>query len=116
MTILISATDGAKILAQMTKGKVWNKNGENRVYVKDGYLLVAPETHDTAQVCYHVKSYSRDLVRPAVKAFNDLYAVSASVESGKIAVTIQEDEDGIIAPEGQHEPGVHIVREWVEYR
>lgn len=116
MNTLISAIDGAKILAQMSGGKVWNKNGEARVYVKDGYLLIAPETADTAQVMYFVKSYSRDLVRPAVKAFNDLYTVSASVDSAPVAVTMQEDEDGIVAPEGQHEPGIHIVREWVEYR
>ena len=113
---LISAEDGAKKLAQMVGGRFWAKGGHTRVYTKHGYLSIAPETVTSAQVCYYTKSYEIKDLSPSVQAFNDLYTVSASVSSGPVRVVMQEDEDGCIAPAGQHDPDAHIVREWVEMR
>lgn len=110
---LVSSKEGALILAQMVNGKVWDKKeGEVRVYVGKGYLRVAPETASTSQVQYFCKSYEIPAVKPSVEAFNELYTVSASVGEPKQRILMQEDEDGVIAPLGQHEAGVHIVKEW----
>ena len=112
---LISPKQAAEKLAAIVGGKVWDKKeGEFRVYVTGtkGYLRIAPATTETAQVQYFLKSYEISKVKPAVAAFNDLYTVSASISGQPVTVLMQEDEDGVIAPVGQHEAAIQIVREW----
>lgn len=113
---IVSIDEAAAILNKTIEGKIWNKKeGEVRIYKGQGYIRIAPETMEASQIQYFCKSYDMKSFKPSVEAFNALYTVSAST-SDKKEVVMQEDEDGIIAPEGQHEPGVHIVREWIEYR
>ena len=103
-------------------GRVWDKKaGEARLYLgkKSGYLRIAPETESSGQVQFFLKSYEIAQYEEAVNLFNDEYVVIPDVDlasTEKKPVLIQEDEDGVIAPEGFHEPGVYIVREWIEYR
>jgi len=112
----IGFKDAAKALASSLsvagkKAKFWDKKeGECRIYTQYGYLRIAPETDKSSQVQYFTKSYEISELQPFVNAFNETYTVVE--ENLPQRVLMQEDEDGIIAPEGQHEHGVHIVREW----
>lgn len=87
--------------------------GEIRVYIGEGYVKLT-KTSEGAGINFCGLKYGiKDLAVVTLKSICSEYKVAAA---GQTPVLIQEDEDGIIAPEGQHEIGVHIVREWVEYR
>lgn len=92
-------------------GKVWDKKaatGELRVYFSglDQCLTLKQREGKITSV---PTKYGIDK-----KVVEVLKAVSAQYkcEDPKGKILWQENEDGIIAPAGQHEPGAHIVREW----
>lgn len=112
-TIKAAEKIAALLKAEGRKASVWTKKGV-RVYTTHGYLEIGVETADKSQIRYFTKSYEIKELEPIVKTFNQLFTVvEGEVELGE-KVLWQEDEDGIIAPVGQHEPGVFILREWTE--
>ena len=93
------------------KASIWDKKeGELRVYFgKTNTPLVLKERSD-GRVYPSAKptKYGLDeLAVPLIQQIASDYSVHKLDR-----VLMQEDEDGIIAPAGQHEQGVHIVREW----
>lgn len=116
---MISTADAASALAEAVNGRLWQKKeGEIRIYVSgtnNGYLRISPETDSTSQVQYFMKSYDIPKVEEAVNAFNREYQITDMEDKRpKEKILMQENEDGVIAPAGQHEPDTYITREWYE--
>jgi hypothetical protein len=94
--------------------KLWDKkqsDGELRVYfgsIKDP--LVMKSRSDGR--CGFTQVPSKYGIDEKIKSTFAAVAEAYTTGTGIGGVLMQEDEDGIIAPAGQHEPGVHIVREW----
>jgi len=115
----ISTVDAASALAEAVNGRLWQKKeGEVRIYVSgtnNGYLKIMPETDSGSQVQYFMKSYDIPKVEEAVEAFNREYQIiDGKSNKPKEKTLMHEDEDGVIAPAGQHDPSAEIVREWYE--
>ena len=92
--------------------KVWDKKeGELRVYFSrvEGQSITLRDRGDSqfAIVSIPTKYDLDESIKPI------LHAIAADFKVVTLdRVLMQEDEDGIIAPQWHHEPGVHIVREW----
>lgn len=95
------------------KARVWTKKeGETRIYTQHGYLLISSECELGYK--YFTKSYEISELKPIVEEWKTLVQVVSDRQSLTKQILMQEDEDGLIAPEGQHEQGVYIVREWLQ--
>lgn len=114
---LFNQTHGSewnKVAGGFVSAKLWDKKqGELRIYfgeIKDPLVMKASSTGKCGFTLVPSKYGVDELIR---QVFGVL-AESCTTGIGLGGILMQEDEDGVVAPAGQHEAGVHIVREWYQ--
>jgi hypothetical protein len=111
--------------AGYTKAKIWDKkDGEIRVYfgsVKQPLVFRKQDNGEYVAAVTPGKYGLDEQIAPILDDLNSRFSTkpeSTKADQGSAGtqqrVLMQEDEDGVVAPAGQHERGVHIVREWYE--
>ncbi|MEM9214021.1 MAG: hypothetical protein AAGD25_06700 [Cyanobacteria bacterium P01_F01_bin.150] len=104
-------TEWNSMAGGFVKARLWDKKeGELRIYFTriDTPLIMKGIKGKFGFTSVPKKYKVNELIVPILTEMG----ASLKITSLKGKVLMQEDEDGIIAPEGQHEPGVHITREW----
>jgi hypothetical protein len=111
--------------AGYTKAKIWDKkDGEIRVYfgsVKQPLVFRKQDNGEYVAAVTPGKYGLDEQIAPILDDLNSRFSTkpeNTKTDQGSAGtqqrVLMQEDEDGVVAPAGQHERGVHIVREWYE--